>query len=67
MRRPRPRSTDDASRPLAVRSVLTTVFDTSNAMGRGLFTRIGGRNVLRLAQNPSVKQLYDRFEQARAV
>jgi hypothetical protein len=30
----------------------------------GRVTRIGGRNVLRLAQNPSVQQLYDRFEQA---
>jgi hypothetical protein len=32
----------------------------------GRVTRIGGRNVLRLAQNPSVQQLYDRFEQALA-
>jgi hypothetical protein len=32
----------------------------------GRVTRIGGRNVLRLAQNPNVQQLYDRFEQALA-
>jgi hypothetical protein len=32
----------------------------------GRVTRIGGRNVLRLAQNPSVQQLYDRLQHALA-
>jgi hypothetical protein len=32
----------------------------------GRITRIGGRRVLRLAQNPSVQQLYDRLQHALA-
>jgi hypothetical protein len=32
----------------------------------GRLTRIGGRNVLRLADNPSVRQLYERLEHALA-
>ena len=32
----------------------------------GRLTRIDGRNVLRLAQNPSVEQLYERLQHALA-
>jgi len=32
----------------------------------GRVTRIGGRKFLRLAQNPSVQQLYDRLQHALA-
>jgi hypothetical protein len=47
-----------------LRSMRTLRFIVIARAGR--LTRIDGRNVLRLAQNPSIEQLYERLQHARA-
>jgi len=60
---PRPRSRK-RTYAYVVRSMRTLRFLLITRAGR--VTRIGGRNVLRLAQNPATQALYARFEHALA-